>query len=96
MKVHKGGSYDRCPNILVAQHHGPTCCGIKFNKTDCICACARGVVPPLQVVAELRASVQRHYLDTLRRMDGALTNICAEFDPDKYTKVRWGKECGIG
>ena len=45
-----------------------------------------GFVAP-QVSSELRATVQRLYVDTLRRMDGALTNICAEFDPDKYTKV---------
>ncbi|EFJ46296.1 hypothetical protein VOLCADRAFT_93432 [Volvox carteri f. nagariensis] len=44
----------------------------------------------LTVSAELRASVQRLYLDTLRRLDGALTNICAEFDPDKYTKLLEG------
>ncbi|GLC36679.1 hypothetical protein PLESTB_000129400 [Pleodorina starrii] len=44
----------------------------------------------LTVCSELRVTVQRLYLDTLRRMDGALTNICAEFDPDKYTKILEG------
>lgn len=47
-----------------------------------------------QVSGDLRASVQRAYVDTLRRMDGALTNICSEFDPDKYTKVR-GRGRGV-
>eukprot|EP00198_Chlamydomonas_reinhardtii_P001173 XP_001690508.1 predicted protein [Chlamydomonas reinhardtii] len=44
----------------------------------------------LAVSGDLRASVQRAYVDTLRRMDGALTNICSEFDPDKYTKILEG------
>ncbi|GIL58297.1 hypothetical protein Vafri_13375 [Volvox africanus] len=44
----------------------------------------------LTVSGELRATVQRLYLDTLRRMDTALTNICAEFDPEKYAKLLEG------
>ncbi|KAG2485571.1 hypothetical protein HYH03_015735 [Edaphochlamys debaryana] len=54
--------------------------------------CFQGVdtLRQLSVSGELRGSVQRLYVDTLRRMDGALTNIVAEFDPDKYTKILEG------
>ncbi|GFR44590.1 hypothetical protein Agub_g5868 [Astrephomene gubernaculifera] len=54
--------------------------------------CFQGVdsLRQLTVSSELRATVQRLYLDTLRRMDAALTNICAEFDPAKYTKILEG------
>ena len=36
---------------------------------------------------ELRASIQRSYVETLQRLDGALTAICGEFDPLRYSKV---------
>ncbi|KAG2448902.1 hypothetical protein HYH02_006250 [Chlamydomonas schloesseri] len=54
--------------------------------------CFQGVdsLRQLAVSGDLRASVQRAYVDTLRRMDGALANICSEFDPDKYTKILEG------
>ncbi|KXZ47615.1 hypothetical protein GPECTOR_34g774 [Gonium pectorale] len=54
--------------------------------------CFQGVdtLRQLTVSSELRATVQRLYVDTLRRMDGALANICSEFDPDKYTKILEG------
>ena len=40
-----------------------------------------------QVSQELRASIQRSYVETLQRLDGALTAICGEFDPLRYSKV---------
>ena len=40
-----------------------------------------------QIAKELRASIQRSYVETLQRLDGALTANCAEFDPARYSKV---------
>ncbi len=40
-----------------------------------------------QVSQELRASIQRSYVETLQRLDGALTAICGEFSPVRYSKV---------
>ncbi len=43
-----------------------------------------------KVSSELKASVQRSYVETLQRLDGALTAICTEFDPARYSKVLEG------
>ncbi len=36
---------------------------------------------------ELRATIQRLYVETLQRVDGALTAICSEFEPIRYSKA---------
>ncbi len=41
-----------------------------------------------QVSSELLTTVQRLYVDTLQKLDGALTAICGEFDPVRYSKAR--------
>ena len=43
---------------------------------------------PLQVSAELHATVQRLYVETLGRLDNALTTICGHFDAQRYSMVR--------
>lgn len=59
--------------------------------------CLTSLPTLLQVAGELRASVQRLYVDLLLRVDAALTAICAEFEPARYSKARgrcvW---CGVG
>ena len=49
------------------------------------CPCAH-----TQVSAELHATVQRLYVETLGRLDNALTTICGHFDAQRYSKVRLG------
>jgi hypothetical protein len=39
------------------------------------------------VATDLLATVQRLYVDTLQKLDVALTAICREFDTARYTKV---------
>lgn len=42
----------------------------------------------VQVSGELLATVQRLYVENLQKLDLALTAICGEFDPVRYSKVR--------
>lgn len=57
-------------------------------QRSCSLTAAVLVVVLLQVAADLLATVQRLYVDTLQKLDGALTAICREFDTTRYTKVR--------
>jgi hypothetical protein len=51
---------------------------------------AGGPLAQLRAAPELRALVQRHYYDTLARLDAALQRCCAEFSAEGYSKVRGG------
>ncbi|MEW5316011.1 MAG: hypothetical protein WDW38_007404 [Sanguina aurantia] len=64
-----------------------------YGEAILLCVqCFQGVdsLRELTLSTELRATIQRLYVNTLSKLDGALTNICSEFDPDKYTKVLEG------
>ena len=42
----------------------------------------------MQVSHELKMTVQRLYIETISRLDMALQNVCANFVPEEYGKVR--------
>lgn len=46
-----------------------------------------GPLAALRVAPELRSLVQRHYFDTLSRLDAALRRCCASFSAEGYSKV---------
>lgn len=54
--------------------------------------CFQGVdsLAGYRVAEELKGTVQRLYVDTLQRLDGALQNVCASFEPQEYSKVLEG------
>lgn len=52
---------------------------------------AGGALSGLNVAPELRAMVQRHYYDTLQRLDVALQRCCGAFSAEGYSKVRGGR-----
>lgn len=41
----------------------------------------------LAIASDLRATVQRAYVDTLRKQDVALRHVCSDFEPTKYVQV---------
>jgi hypothetical protein len=47
----------------------------------------------LQVSQELKATVNRLYVDTTQKLDSALQNICSDFNPAAYGKVCPGSVC---
>ena len=52
-----------------------------------------GTLASLRVAPELRSLVQRHYYDTLSRLDTALQRCSASFGAEAYSKV-CGWACG--
>ena len=44
----------------------------------------------LQMWQDLRSTVQRLYVETLQKLDGALKAICSDFDPARYSKILEG------
>lgn len=56
----------------------------------CMTACLKVLRPcgTTQVSHELKMTVQRLYIETISRLDMALQNVCANFVPEEYGKVR--------